>query len=122
MHEGGEGDHGPVEELGLEHLAADVHVQPHQLDAVAAPGPVEGGLGVTGGQTEPELGVDLAGLDVLVGVGLDARCHPDQHPGRSGPGGHEGLDTVEFVEGIDDDASDPGGQGPLSSATDLLLP
>ncbi len=65
--------------------------------------PVHGQGGVAAGQAEAELGVDLAGHHVLVGVGLDARRHPHHHPGGAAVVGVERLQPADLVEGVDDD-------------------
>ena len=67
--------HGLVEEVGHEHLAADVHVHADQLDRrrVLRPGPPPAAASPDG-HAEAELGVVLAGPHELVGVGLDARA------------------------------------------------
>ncbi len=70
---------GLVEEVGHEHLAADVHVHAEQLDAGGVLRPGHGARRVASGDAEAELRVDLAGLHELVGVRLDARGGPDQH-------------------------------------------
>ena len=57
-------------------------------------------------QAEPELAVVLPGHHVLVGVGLDARRHPQQHLRHPAPVGDERLDAIELVIGVDDDATD----------------
>ena len=87
--------------------------------------PLDGTRRRTRGQSEPELGVVLAGADEFVGVHLDTGGHPDQHSGpatnhpgfgrsRGGPvrvtARGQPLDPVDLVERVHHDASDPYGQ------------
>ena len=101
----------PLERRQREDLAADVGVHADQLDRGSGPAQPGDRLGGRArGQAEAELGVVLAGPHVLVGVGLDAGRDPDQD-GRARPGGDLGdqsLEPVDLVEGVDDDAADPG--------------
>ncbi len=83
--------------------------------------PLDGTGGGPRRQSEPELGVLLAGADELVGVDLDPRGDAGQHlraptaPAARRPrdrprarvGRPPGLDAVDLVEGVDDDAPDP---------------
>ena len=87
-----------------------MHVQPDQVDRGGCPGPRERVVGLAGGQREPELGVEVAGADVLVGVDLDAGVDPQQHPRHGQTRGDQGLDAVELVVAVDDDAPDAGGE------------
>ena len=106
--ERGERLHGLLEEPGDEHLRADVGVDADQLDGVGRAGPLDGPAGVTGGQAEPELRVVLAGHHVLVGVGLDARRHAQQHLRHDAVLAVQAFQAVELVERVDDDAPDAG--------------
>ena len=73
--EGGQHLDGLDEGVDDEDLAADVGVQPDQVDRAAmAPSALDGLAGGAGLEAEAELGVVLAGPHVLVGVGLDARA------------------------------------------------
>ena len=101
--------HRVVEEVGDEHLAADVHVDPDQLDRrrVLRPGHRAGG--VAGGHAEAELRVDLSGADEVVGVRLDAGRGPDEDLRPEPVVGMELREPVELVEAVDHDATHPGG-------------
>ena len=68
-----------LEAVGAKDLAADVGVEADEVDGQAR-SRVDRVGGRTAGEREPELRVLLAGHDVLVGVRLDARRDPDQHP------------------------------------------
>ena len=57
-------------------------------------------------QRNAELRVLLAGRDLLVGVGLDPRRHPQQDA-LAATGG-EPLEAVDLVEGVDDQVADAG--------------
>ena len=109
------------EGLGGEDLAADVGVQPDQLDGGRSPRPVDGALGHATGEAEAELGVGLAGADVLVGVGLDAGRDPQLHP-RHRVRRRGAARAVELVEAVDDDVVHAGGQRGGQLGRDLLLP
>ena len=109
-----------AEELGrlgerahVEDLAADVRVEPDEREAVGAGEPVEQPSRASpGGDRRAELRVLLAGADELVGVGLDARRHPQQRRlGHRAPRG-EARQSLEVVGAVDDDAADPGGRAP----------
>jgi hypothetical protein len=118
---GGEHADGGLEEAGFEDLAADVGVQADQVHRRGARRPVEGRLGGAGVDAEAELRVVLSGLDVLVGVGLDAGGEADEHLGRGDPFAHEGLDAVHLVERVDDDAPDALGQGAAQLVGGLVV-
>ena len=98
-----------MEEVGDEHLAADVHVDPDQLDGRRVLRPRHRAGGVAGGHTEAELRVDLSGADEVVGVRLDARRGPDEDLWPEPVVGMELREPVELVEAVDHDATHPGG-------------
>ena len=59
-------------------------------------------------EPEAELRVELAGLDVVVGRGLDPRRDPDQHVlGRV----EQPLAALDLVEGVEDQVADAGAGG-----------
>ena len=97
---------GELEAVDVEDVRADVAVQPDQLERRQREHPADRLGRRAAGQREAELLVLLAGLDVLVGVRLDAGRHPDvdplAHAGALGDGGQ----PLELVEGVDDDAAD----------------
>ena len=99
------------EGLHREHVGTDVGVEADELDRGGPLGPLDRRRGGTAGQAEAELRVVLAGLDVLVGVGVDAGRDAQQHPRRGEPLGVQGVEAVELVEGVDDDAPDAGAHG-----------
>ncbi len=73
------------------------------------PGAVEAGHRLCGGaraHAETELGVVVTGAHVLVGMGLDARRHPDEDGRLPAVADlrHQALEAVDLVEGVDDDA------------------
>ncbi len=80
--------------------------KPRQLHGVGLGDPQRGLAGRAVRHGEPELRIVGAGGDVLVGVRLDAGRDPHQHARGGEAVGHEALDPVELVEGIDDDAAD----------------
>ena len=84
--------------LELEDLGADVGVQPDELQVGGLAYPLDRLLGEPVGQPEAELGVELPGLDVVVGGGLDPRRDPDQHALRPLEQPLGALDLVERVE------------------------
>ena len=97
-------------------------VHPDEVDAARRPRPIDGAWCVTVGEVEPELRVVLARRDELVGVGVHARCDPQQHLGRRpDAGGGEGVEPVELVEGIDDDVADTGGDRRLQLGGRLVV-
>ena len=63
------------------------------------------------GQPEAELGVVLTGADELVGVGLDPGGDAQEDLRHRQALGHQGLEPVQLVEGVDDDPADALGQG-----------
>ena len=52
---------------------------------------------------EAEFAVQVAGLDVLVGVALDAGGEAQHKPGRRAAGGHQLCQSLEIVLVIDND-------------------
>ena len=56
-------------------------------------------------EPEAELRVELAGLDVVVGRGLDPGRDPDQHPLRFV---EQALAALDLVEGVEDQVADAG--------------
>ena len=108
-------DLGPLFEGGrVEHLAPDVGVHPHQLDAGQQ---LEGGDGLgggTGGDGEAELGVLLPRAHEFVRVRLDTRRHSHEHPGPVGGRRRrlqQASEAGHLVEGVHDDPSDAEGEG-----------
>ena len=94
----------------LEHVRADVAVQPHQFDRRRSPGPVDRPQRIAVAEVEPELRVVLPGGDELVRVGVDARRDPQQDLGRrSGTRRGERVEAIELVERIDHDVAHAGG-------------
>ena len=94
---------------GIEHLAADVGVQAHELDAWHQLQRGDGLGGGTRGDREAELGVLLPGADEFVGMGLDPGRHPDEHlrafrRGRTRL--EEAAEAGDLVERVHDDAAD----------------
>src|SRR5689334_830675 len=83
-----------LERVEVEDLRADVRVQAAHLERLD---PVERARQVV--DLEAELGVDLAGLDLLVGVGLDSWGDAQQDP----LAGSNALEAVELVERVGHD-------------------
>src|SRR5260370_7804598 len=108
--------------LKEEDLASDVGVDPDQLEGCRRPDALGRIGGGPAGQAEPELRVLLAGPDELVGVSLDAGRHAQEDTRRRRSGsGSKRLESVEFVEGIDDDAPDPGAGSKLQFGFALVV-
>ena len=57
---------------------------------------LDGGVGRSRRHGEAELGIVLARLDELVGVGFDARGHPDEDPGRLRSLRYQVFDPVQI--------------------------
>ena len=91
--------------LELEDLRADVGVQPDQLQLLGGEDALDRLRRQPVLQAEPELGVELAGGDVVVGRGLDPRGDTDQHRLRFLEQPLAALDLVERVEDQVADAS-----------------
>ena len=111
----GQHPHRLLEGVGEEDLAADVRVEPDQLELGRPARPLDGGRGITAAEPEAELRIDLARHHVLVGVGFNPRRHPYEHAGRLRARSlDEALGAVELVEAVDHDAVhadlDRGGQ------------
>ena len=100
-----------LEAAGVEDLAADVAVQPAQVEHVG-PRQQRGGRveRLAAGQAEAELLVLVTGGDELVGVRLDADGHPHHDRGHDAELGRDGGDPVDLVERVDDDPPHPVGQ------------
>ena len=106
---------GHLEPGGVEDLAADVGVQPEQLEPVAVRrgcGDRLGGLAA--GEREAELLVLVGGRDELVGVRLDADGDADHDRRADAELGGDGGEPVDLLERVDDDpahavARAPGG-------------
>ena len=94
-----------VEEVGHEHLAADVHVNAYQLHRGRVPRSRHGSREVASGDAEPELGVRLTGSHELVGVGFHTRSGADQHPWYEAVLGVKGHEAIDLVEAVHDDAT-----------------
>ncbi len=77
----------------------------NQLERVGCHGPPDGRIRSSGRNGEAELGVVVAGGDIVVRVGLDSRCDPDED--RHWIALHS-LDAVQFVERVDNDSPDTG--------------
>ena len=112
---------GLLEELSDEHLRADVRVDPDQLDRFGRRGAVHRSVGITRRESEPELGVVLAGHDVLVGVRLDAGRDAQQHLRHPSVGDVHPLQAIEFIEAVNDDATDAGVAGHAQLVITLVV-
>src|SRR5690606_26235573 len=97
---------GGDEPVGGEDLAADVGVQPEQVQLGGGEGPVDRLAGGAGGEREAELLVLVRGRDVLVAAGVHTGGDAD-HDGGHDPGGTGALgDEVDLGQGVDDEAAD----------------
>ena len=83
-------------------------VDAEHLDGRRHLGPFDRALGGTGGDGESEFGVVLARGDVVVGLGLDAGREPQEDLRGDTGLGVQHVETIEFVEAIDNDATDAG--------------
>ena len=83
-------------------------VQPDQLQLVGGEHPLDRPRRQPVLEPEAELGVELAGLHVAVGRGLDPRRDPDQHPLRRV---EQPLAALDLVEGVEDQVADAGAGG-----------
>ncbi len=119
----GEVDHhlgGAGEALGREHVRADVAVQADERHGARRAGELDRPHGVAVGEVEAELRVVLAGGDVLVRVGVDAR-RDAQVDLRSGqPLGDERLDARQLLEAVDVDVVHAGSE-PHAELVDALV-
>ncbi len=104
-HERREHFDGRTKRLDGEHLAADVRVQPDELDGRGCAGPVDGPLRVACREAEPELRVVLPGLHVFVRVGLDAGSDPEEHRRSETVLRMQRVEAIELVERVDDGAT-----------------
>ncbi len=84
-------------------------VESDEVDGRRRRRPLDRPSSVADAHAEPELRVVLAGLHVLMRVGLDARCHPQQHGRRDAVIRMKCVQAVELVERVDDEATDPRG-------------
>ena len=112
---------GPTERVEPEHLRPDVGMDADQFDGRRGLGTAHRGLGDPGGDGETELGVVLAGGDELVGVGLDAGRDAHECRRHLARGCVDGLDPVDLVEAVDDDAGHPGIERSLQLGTRLVV-
>ena len=105
--------------LELEDLGADVRVDARPGAGAASPhAPHRLGREPVL-EAEAELRVELAGLDVAVGGGLDAGRDPDQDVLRAV---EQPLGELDLGERVEHEVADPGVERELSSASVLLLP
>ena len=104
--------------LELEDLGADVGVEADQLEVVRGPHPLHRPLGEPVGEAEAELGVELPGLDVVVGGGLDPRGHPDQHPLGAV---EQPVGQLDLVERVEDQVADAGVERVAELALGLVV-
>ncbi len=97
------------EAVGDEDVRPDVAVEADEVHRRRPLRPQRGALGVAVGEVEAELGVVLPGGDVRVRVGVDSRRDTQQDV-RSGQAlAVEGVEAIELVEAVDDDAPHAGG-------------
>ena len=83
-------------------------VQPDQLQLLGGEHPLDRPRRQAVLEPEAELGVELAGGDVVVGRGLDPGRDPDQHPLAAL---QQPLAALDLVEGVEDQVADPGPGG-----------
>ncbi len=112
---------GQFEAVDVEDLRADVAVQADEAEIVGREDAPHGLHGVAAGEREPELLVLVRGGDELVGVGLDAHGHADEHvlddTGLTG----DRVEPVDLGERVEHDVPDPGGHGGLQFADGLVV-
>ena len=101
---------GFAEGLELEDLTAYVRVQPDQIEMRSGHGLPDCLEGDAVTETEAELRIDVARLDVRVCVGFDARRDPQQDALRTGAARHQLLKELELLEAIHHHEADPARQ------------
>ena len=99
---------GLTERTDSEDLAPDVCMDAEHVDRGRHLGPLDRPFSPAVGDGEPELGVVLAGGDVVVGFGLDTGREAQQDLRRHAGLGEQHVEAVELVETVDDDATDAG--------------
>ena len=105
----------------VEDLAADVAVQPEQVEARCVEHPAYGVEGLAVADREAELLVLVGGGDVLVGVRLDAGGHAHHDGlGPAEPLGDLGQ-PLDLLEGVDDDPADAEGDRLLELGQALVV-
>ena len=94
--------------LELEDLRPDVSVEADEVQIRRLLHPLDRAGREAVRQAEAELGVDLPGLHVIVGRGLDPRGDPDQDVLRTV---EHALAAVDLIEGVDDQVADAAALG-----------
>ena len=89
----------------LEELGAHMEVEAQQVHPGGVDGGFDGGINDILVQGDAELGVLLAGDDVVVGVGLDAGGDPVEDLHFLALPGADGLQQGELLKAVNDDAA-----------------
>ena len=104
--------------LELEDLGADVGVEPDQLELLGGEDALDRLRREAVLEAESELRVQLPGLHVVVGRGLDPRGDPDQHPLGTV---EQPLAALDLVERIEDQIADAGARGEQDFLVGLVV-
>lgn len=100
----------------VEDLRPDVTVDPDDFEPVELKSAPHGFGGLPAGQRNPELLVLVGGGDELMGVRLDAHGDPDLHRLPLAEGLRDVGDPHDLLEGVENDASYAGLDGPRDLA------
>src|SRR5207245_1041803 len=101
----------------LENLRSDVRVQADEVHALGPRGLEHGGLGLTRGDWNSELGVQRARLPILVGVCLDPRADSEQRGNTDAEALPKCIEATQLVEVVHHEAAD----AQLSCELDLFV-
>ena len=84
-------------------------VQADQVEPLRGEHRVDSARGEAVGEAEPELGVELPGLDMGVGLGPDPGRDPDQDPLAGAGLGADRVQAVDLLQRVADHVPDAGG-------------
>ena len=110
-----------LEAVHVEDVAADVAVQPDQLERGQSEHRADRLSSSAARQREAELLVLLAGLDVLVGVRLDARRHADVDPLAHAVALGDRCQALDLDGAVDDETADAGADPALELGDALVV-
>ena len=99
---------GPLVHILSKHLRAHMAVQPQQLQVRLGQCQLHKLHGLSRLHGGPELGIHLSGAHGLVGVGVDARRHPQQNGLRNTRPRRRFLQRQQFLPVIRNEAADTG--------------